>query len=567
MAKWLALFVSLTLGWTLACAGLAAAAGMDQSAGEGHTIGSYGGTFKVAVLGDPGTFNPLAAVDPTSVAVSRILFDSLTKIDGVSQEVAPALVERWEASEDGLTWTLHLRRGVYWHDGEPFAADDVLFTFDLILDDSVQKSDLLILDARPFEVRQIDAHTVELNLATPFAPLVRALSIPVLPRHLLEEAWAAGAINEAWGSGAPLQGIVGTGAFRMAAYEPQDRIVLERNHHYWKFDAADQRLPYLDRVELIVVSDRSEQRSQFERGETDFMLIEPSEHAAALNMAIQGDYVLYEGGPKFSSEFIVFNQNMASRPVHDWFSIKAFRQAVAHALDKRAMIDQIYDGRASAQWSPVSSENKAFYNPHVRQYPFDLTRAEELLGEAGFFQGADGRLRDGKGNIVRFTLTTNVDNAERVAAASLIAASLGRLGIEATIETLEFERVVKRLLSGDGWDVVAIGLAGVLDPHEARRVWRSSGELHIWRSNDEQPIAEWEARIDEILEAGASALDQDERRRLYDEWQAIAAEELPFVYTVVPNMAAAVRITVQNVAFTAYGGMLHNVEELWKAEN
>lgn len=563
MRKTFVLFVALALA--LSVAGLASA---QEKVVEAQTIGRYGGILFGSGISDPRTFNPLVAQETSSTDLFPFIFDGLTEVNGVTTEVEPALAESWEFDETGTVWTFHLRKGVKWHDGEDFTAEDVIFTLDLIYDESIPTStrDVLQVNGQPLGYRMVDEYTVELTLPAPFAPLLRQLTFEILPKHRLEQAWKEGRFNETWGVNANPRDIVGTGPFRIAEFRPSERVVFERNPEFWKVDAEGNRLPYLDRVVRVIVPNLETQRLKFETGEIDYYGITPADYEDMKEGEVAGNYTLYNGGPTFSTQFIVFNQHpdFVAEPKLSWFRNLTFRQALAHAVDKQTIIDQVYAGHAFPQWSPESTPNRAFLNENVRQYPYDLNRAAQLLAEAGFVKGNDGVLRDPNGNPVEFHLSTNSGNTERESIGNLFVDDLAQLGIRVNFQPIAFNTLVNQLLSGEEWEAIIIGLTGGVEPHNGRNVWHTTGDLHMWHVGQETPATDWEARVNEIFDIGPTILDHEERVKLYQEYQAIIAEQVPLIYTVAPASIAAIRNTIQNVDFTAFGGVTHNVEVLWK---
>ena len=214
----------------LAIAALAAALALSASISRTeellHTTrepGRPGGTLVVALRAEPKTFNPVMAVDFPSLTVIRRLMADLIHIDRDSKKTGAALAKSWSASPDGRRFTLELRRGIRFSDGHPLDAADVLFTFRVYLDEQVAAPhrDLLIVGGKPIEVVRLDSHTLRFELAEPYAVGERLFdSIPILPRHRLEEAYREGRLSDAWGLGTPPAEIVGLGPFRLEKYVP-----------------------------------------------------------------------------------------------------------------------------------------------------------------------------------------------------------------------------------------------------------------------------------------------------------------------------------------------------------
>lgn len=531
-------------------------------------VGTFGGSITVAALEDPKTFNIIVAKETSSTDPLGYVFEGLTEYNAITGQMEPALAERWEFSDDGLVWTFYLRKGVQWHDGVEFTADDVIFTFDVIYDEKIPNSarDVLTINGKPLKYDKVDKYTVRFTLPEPFAPLLIQIGTEIIPKHKLEAAWKAGKFNETWGIDTNPREIIGTGPFQMVSYTPGQAIIFLRNPNYWKVNSQGRSLPYINRLIYQIVSNQETMALKFQRGETDAYSVRGSEYAQFKAGEKQGNYTVYDAGPVASSQFLVFNQNpnVTKAPKLNWFTNRKFRQAMAHALDRQAITNQVYAGHAEPMWTPVYKAVPAWINKNVPTYPYDLKKAEQLLAEAGFRKGSDGRLRDAQGNPVEFTLYTNAGNRDREAIANIFVADAAKLGIKVNFQPIDFNLLVQKLTGPQEWDAIIIGLSGgALDPHSSRNTWHSSGGLHMWWPAQEKPATPWEARIDEIFDKGATIVKFEERKKLYDEWQMIAATEVPLIYTVSPKAFYAVRNTLQNVQPRAIGGAFHNIAEIW----
>ena len=173
---------------------------------------------------------------------------------------------------------------------------------------------------------------------------------------------------------------------------------------------------------------------------------------------------------------------------------------------------------------------------------------------------------DKDGNPVEFNFFTNSDNTERVKIAGLIRKDLEELGFKVHFTPLEFNNLVSKLLENYEWDMMMIGLGGDIEPHFASNVWLSSANLHMWYPKQAVAATAWEQEVDQIFTAGVQELAEAKRKKLYDRWQEIVAEQLPLIYTVLPESIMAVRNKFGNLYPTAYGGAFHNLEEIYLAE-
>ncbi|MGH7427222.1 MAG: ABC transporter substrate-binding protein, partial [Candidatus Methylomirabilaceae bacterium] len=466
--------------------------------------------------------------------------------------VEPNLAESWTVSRDGRTWRFKMRAGVQWFDGKPVVADDVVFTLDAAFTDGVQTSlrDVLTIAGKKIGYRKIDDLTVEFKTDEPFGPLLRTIGFSILPKHKLEGALKAGAaeFNRTWGVNTPPREIIGNGAFTMHSYVPGQRILFVRNSKYWKVDKKAQRLPYLARLVVEIVPNQDQARLKFMSKETDAYGARPREFAELRGQQQAGNFTIFDGPPTFSTEFVVFNMNPAGvrPPKLTWFQNLKFRQAVSHAVDRDAVIRQVYAGRATAQFSPTSPANKFFFNPNTRKYPHDIARAEALLREAGFAKGSDGLLRDSAGNIVEFTLSTNSGNQDREAIMNLLRQDLTKLGMRVTAAPEAFNTLVGKLTGTFQWEAIIIGLTGGVEPHTSQNIWKSTGSLHMWWPKQERPQTDWETEIDRIFDQGATTVDQNKRKQLYNRWQEIVSEQVPLIYFATTLTQPAFRNTLAN---------------------
>ncbi len=548
-----------------------------QQASRASGGATYGGRITLAIMAEPKSFNPIMAKETSTTAITGYLFEGLTRTNAQTTEVEPHLAHAWEVSPDGLRWIFHLRTDVQWSDGKPFTSEDVVFTFnDLINNPEIPSSagDIFRIDGQPIQVRALDAATVEFILPKPFAPFLRAMAQEIVPAHKLRDQVKAGTFTSAWGLDTPLADLVGTGPFKLAEYRPAEYARFERNPNYWRKSAAGERLPYLNEVKLMVVQTEDVALLKFQEGELDAYSLRGSDYKILKPQEAQGHFTVYELGPDFGTSFLCFNQNPRVNPEtgqaflspekQRWFTDIAFRRASAHAIDKASIINIVMDGLGYPQESAMSPSAGFFYNASVPIYPYDIAKAKQILQDAGYIdRDGDGIIEDAQGAAVKFTLVTNAQNTQRVQIANVIRKDLESLGMQVTFMQLEFNTLVSKLNATFDWDAVLLGFTGGIEPHFGRNVWHSSGHLHMWSPNQDAPVTEWESEIDRLFDAGVQELDEAKRKVLYDRWQVIVAEQLPLIYTVLAPEITAVRNRFGNLKPTAYGGALHNIEELY----
>ena len=552
-----------------------------------YTIGTPGGTLTIATVSEPLTLNLAIANDASSSGVLGYLFEGLTETSWLTDRVEPALAESWERSDDGLTWTFSLREDVTWHDGEPFTAHDVDFTFNrIIYNHDIPASSRSTFDFRylddngdwqesHMDVVALDDHTVEFSLPVPFAPFLRSLGTAIYPRHILEQHVDDGTFVDTWGIDADPAEIIGTGPFTIESYEPGGRVVLARNRNYWLTDDEGNRLPYLDQIVHVIVADLEAELDKFLAGESDSHGVLGEEYAELEPLQEEGNFTIHRRGPGFGTTFLGFNVNPGAAPETgepyvageklEWFGNVQFRQAVAHSIDKDTIIAEVQHGLGYPQWSSVSPAAGDFHNPDVRRYEYDLDRANEILDGLGWTDtDGDGTREDGDGNEIEFTLVTNEGNSVREEVGRTVRQGMEQIGIRADFELVDFGDLVSQLTGSYDWEAMIIGFTGGTDPYSGINFWHSSEALHLWYPNQPQPATEWEAEIDELYVMGSQELDHNVRVGHYQRAQEVAAENVPVIYTTLAERLSATRNVFGNVTPTLYA--LWDIRYLYRTD-
>jgi peptide/nickel transport system substrate-binding protein len=517
-----------------------------------------------ATASDPKTFNPILVTDQTSNLALAEIFEGLVRTNPETTLPEPVLAERWEWSDDGKACTFQLRRDVTWHDGVPFSAADVVFTFDAVFDEAVPNSArfTLTVAGERIGVTALDDYTVRFTLPERFAPFLAAVEVPIVPKHVLGPALADGSFTHRWGIDTDPADLVGTGPFRMRRYVPAQLIEYERNPTYWRFDGEGRRLPYLDGRVTLVVPEQNAISLRFLSGQTHYYNPRPEEIAHLQDRAAELGIQVREIGSDPGNLFVAFNRNPAHYTRDDggvdprlaWFTDKQFLRALAHAVDKRGMVETIFYGFGTPAVAYISEENRLFHNPRITDYAYDLALAGKMLEEAGYRdRDGDGWREDASGNRVEFNLSTNAGNLLRERMCSILREDWTQLGLKVNYRPQTFQSLVERLNATFDWDAILIGFTGSIEPNNGANFLRSSGNLHLWNPRQKTPATPWEAEIDRLLSAGAAELDLEKRALPYQRIQEILHDELPFLETVRQRIAIAYSDRLVNFRPTVWG--------------
>lgn len=554
---------------------------------ENAPTGKYGGNLSLYAYDDPKTFNPTLVVDGTSQRFLAYCFDGLVDEDGVTFEIEPALAESWEIADDQKSYVFKLREGVKWHDGKPFTADDVVFTWMKVLpnpDIPWDSRDVIKVDGKLPIVTKIDAHTVKFELPKPFAPFMRqGVGLTILPKHIFEPWLAKGPNGKVlatskWGVDADVKTIIGTGPFKFKSYAPGQRLILERNPDYYRVNRHKQPLPYVDTLTVPFMKNLDRAILAFNAGETDQQWLPGKDVAYMKPKEEEGNFKIVNVGPDFRTSYLTFNlnpgKNAQGKPYVTpyklkWFADTRFRQAISYGLDRQGIIQNVYRQLAVEQNSPIFQKSP-FYDPTTPAYSLDREKAMALLTEAGFKLN-DGVLKDAEGHEVKFEMLLDTGSKEGELQANMIKQDLKKLGIEVKIQPVTFNVKIARSHETKDWECLMGAWGAGVEPHGVAHLWQSNGQAHIFNLNpSEKPHAKpayaWEKRIDELFLEGALTLDEGKRKAIYNEFQQIVGKEQPMIFLPVFYYTVALRNSVGNWNPSAYStlGASWNAYELYK---
>ena len=567
--------------------GMAVAVGASRAVAQGTNsdnmivsgeIGNRGGRLVVALRSEPKTLNPLLAADVSSREVISVTQADLIHINRSTQLTEPALAKSWKVSADGLQYTLNLRKGLRFSDGQPLDADDVIFTVRTLLDENTHATqrDLLIVGGKPITVRKMDSTTVVFQLTKPYGPGERLFDgLEILPRHLLEKTYQEGKLAQSGTLVTPPDQWAGAGPYRLKEYVPGQKLVLERNPFYWKSDAKGNALPYLDEVVFLFVPNADAQVLRFQSGETDAISRLTADNFAALSRQAK-DYTMTDAGPGLEYNFLFFNLNVPGEKgspdlarKSKWFQEVKFRQAVSAAIDRDSIVRLIYQGRGVALWGPVTPGNRRWADTSIPHGARSVERSRALLQEAGFSwrTGENGGqdLVDSEAKTVEFSILTSSSNAERTKMAAIVQDDLKELGMHVQVVPLEFRSLIDRVTQTKEYEACILGLASFdADPNADLNVWLSTGGTHLWNPSQAHPATSWESEMDSLMQRQMDAASFEQRKKLFDHVQEILAEYQPMIFLASPDILTGAKNTVgafHPAVLEPY--LLWNVEQLY----
>ena len=542
-------------------------------------VGNFGGEMVLSTIGEgPKTFNPCNTKDATSSSMAGLMYDGLLTTDARTGEVIPQLAKNYKVN--GNEYTINLRKGLKWSDGQPITVDDVLYTYWEVVFKGLGNTatrDAMMVGGKLPKLYKIDDYTVKFITSKPFAPFLRQLTYPIVPKHYFKPYSDKGesAFNAFLSPDTPPSQIVSNGAFRLKEYVAAQRAVFERNPNYYKINLKNEKLPYLDKLVYLIVGDTNNEILKFEAKETDLLSIRGSNVARYKQNEVSSDYTVYNLGADTGTLFLVINLSNRKNSEgkwdvalnkQKWFRDKGFRTAIDYAIDRDSMVQNIAQGVAKPLFT-AESLNSIYLNKNIKGHDKDLEKALSILEMSGFKQ-KDGKLYDKQGNRVEFDLYTNAGALERESLGVMIKQDLEDLGMKVNFKPIEFNSLVNKLSNTHDWDMAIMGLTGSpLEPHDGKNVWMSNGPLHLFNQRPPKYSMDdrfsWEKELDNIFEKGALKLSYAERKPLYDRYQEIIYDEKPIIYLYSPIRITAIRKKIKNIFPAPLSGLLYNLDEIY----
>jgi peptide/nickel transport system substrate-binding protein len=476
-----------------------------------------GGTLTIRLLGDVPQLNPwLSAGNRDADAVSSFIFSGLTRLDNHLQP-QPDLAERWDVSQDGTTLTFYLRKDVLWHDGKPFTAEDVVWSYRTMLGISSSYHSLLRIQEIVQSVEAVEpvTSTVRFKLKSRNSPLLSDLSMPVLPSHIL-----SGTTPDKLAQSSFNDGPIGTGAFSLDTRQAGKSITLTANERYFG------GRPAIDRVAFLVAPDEDVSMSALRDG--TLMVAELSPAGAERLVAEQAGF---RGGAydELGYDFIGFNLRQP-RP----FSDTRLRRAWALALDKPGLAFTAAGSGANPVWSDVNRASWA-YNPDVPKPGGNPDEARKLLAEAGWADTNGDGIVEKDGKPLEVSLFVRPDNAVRRKAAEAMVAPLQSVGIRVKVDLADFNTALLARISPLSrppfdFDVVMLGwMRSGVDPDpyalfHSSQIPTSAAPQLLNFTGFAAP------EYDTLTIEARSTYDFTRRKEIYARMQSIIASELPYYF-------------------------------------
>lgn len=504
-----------------------------SSFGKGESP-AYGDRILFGSIGEASNLIPYLTSDSASHEVADMLYVAPLRYNKDLQP-EPWAAESWSMEEGGRLMRFTLRKGILWEDGQELTAEDVAFTYKLVIDPatgSPYAEDFL----RIKELRVLDRYTFEARYEQFFARAVSSWMSPILPKHILEGQ----NIRETPFARKP----VGAGPYRLKSWEPGSRITLTASPTY--FDGK----PHISEVVYRIIPDSATMFMETRAGRLDVMDLSPLQ------------YLRQTSGPLWEEQFHKYRY-LASVYVflgfnleHPFFKDVRVRRAISMAINRDEIVKGVLLGQGVPAFGPFKPGSWA-YHPTLKPVAQNVAAARALLAEAGFRDtGGDGVLtKDGRP--LAFTILTNQGNEQRILTATVIQSQLRTVGIDVRIRTVEWAAFIREFVNKGRFDAVILGWTITQDP-DIFQVWHSSqahdGGLNFTHYKNPE--------LDRLLEEARSTPDQAVRTRLYARVQEILADDQPYCFLFVPYALPVVQRRFMGIK-PALAGIMYNFDKWW----
>jgi peptide/nickel transport system substrate-binding protein len=470
----------------------------------------YGGTYRDVDSSDAVSFHPYTTVDGTSWGYQALVFDNeLLRLDEDTLEYIPNMAEKYEISEDGLTFTFYLRQDMQWSDGEPITAQDFKWTYDQVIKPENEFAYLAQLEfITSYEA--LDDYTLQIKINEVYAPALGQMSglITPLPKHIWENLdWADPEKNPEINNPT-----VVSGPYKLAEWKRDQFALFEANENYWYHGR-----PNFDQYSIEIVPDDDISFEKMKSGESDTAYISPERLEEAKQLENLNVYEWWS--PAASWSYIAYNMR-EGLPTND---IRV-RHAINYAIDKELLTDEVMLGQARRMCS-MYADTLWVYNPDVPCYEYDPDKSIELLAEAGYTL-QDGKMVDENGEQLklRFLYGPNTSQTRELIAVT-VQDYLGDIGVEVDIQALEWASYLEAKRAEEPqWDLTTGTWGGVLEPHIMFTLFAEENipELNFMNYVNKE--------VEQLFEEGGATYDTEIRKEKYGEAQRIIAEDSPYMF-------------------------------------
>jgi peptide/nickel transport system substrate-binding protein len=478
---------------------------------EEKLSGEQGGTMVIGVTSLPATISPLNPSMFGSNEVLDLLFLHLHRIDPETGKMKPELAASWEFSEDLSQITYYLRDNVTWWDGQPVTAEDVYYTYQQMKDPKTNYPNIARLRFIS-NVEVLGPYAIRFTFDKVYADILTDSDIMAVPKHIHEKQ------GDAFG-----QDPVGNGPYMLKDWRLGSGLVLEANDAYFRGK------PPLDEIHIRYYADVTAMAEDFKAGDIDIALKLTPESAKTLQDA---DNIAIDSRPGNTYTYIGWNLT------HPHLKDKEIRKALTMAINTQGLLNDVFSGMGTVSLGPLPPTSWG-YNDDITPIQYNVAGAKKILESKGFEDWNRNNVFDKERRDFALTIITNKENPERVRILEQVAADLGNLGVRVNARTLDTRTFIQAIVTGDfdgyimGWSV-----SEKIDPTV---YWNSDpGKGRFNFVSYKNPV------VDSLIDTGVAMLNRVKAQEVWNEFQRIVYEDIPYTFLIVANDISGVYKKVKN---------------------
>jgi peptide/nickel transport system substrate-binding protein len=514
-----------------------------------------GGTLTIGTFSDIVTVNPLFVQDTASGDAAALLYANLYDLDrsgNLTVEPWSLAAEKPQVSADGKTYTVKLKNTAKWSDGQPITTDDLIFTFDTIRNPDVGSPGISQFD-KVDSIEKVDEQTVNIKLKQVYAPFQYSLLTQLVPAHVLKDVPVAELQKHPYGTD-PAKTVT-NGAWKWSEWKQTQYLSFDADPNYWG------QKPHIQKVVYKIYADQNTEVQALIKGDIDMVEAIPVTQVEAVKGQSNLSVIL-EPGPQY--EYVGFNfdpKNFKDNFVP--FGTQKTRQAIAYALNRQGMVDNVLKGTGQLMNAPFLPNSWANPGDAAVNYTYDKEQAKKLLAEDGWEPGDDGILvKDG--HRFSFELQYNAGNSRREQVSAIIQQNLKDVGIEVIPKGIDFAAWVDQNLTPGKYNAILLSWSLSNPDPDAESIFSSkyfppTGQNSGWYKNE---------KLDELWVKGYSTVDQNERKEIYKEVGKEISTDLPYIFMYQYGLPQGINKKVQFAEEhrpepTLAYGYLYNIINWW----
>ncbi len=490
--------------------------------GLGFAAGSKN-VYRIGVFHSPtGVFHPAYATHSYDFYITRFVFETLLRY-GPDGKLEPNLAKEWSASKDGTVFTFVLRDGIKFHDGTPLTAEDVKYSIEYVGFPDYKGARASFINAikgvKEFKagktkdlkgIKVLDKNTIQITTEKTYSSgfLRFGINFEIFPKHI----WEKVEVGKAQEATDLMRQPIGTGPFKMTEYVPDQYVTFTRFDDYW------EGAPKLDKI-ILVKTNRDTAQAQLFRGEIDQIYPGSIRKTDADQFKAHG--MVISGVPRNAYQYMTVN--LTKKPFQD----KRVRQAIAHALNRKGVVDNFLEGHGEVSHNPYPSTFWA-HPEGMNEYKYSRDKALELFKTAGWNYDAGKNVMYLDGKPVRFQLKYSKGNVVREKCAVLFQQNLKDVGIKIDLKIMEFGVMYDEVKKSD-YEIALVG-QGSENDGDLSKFYYSDFIKPIGDNSGSNWIRYKNPEVDRLIDEGFRTLDQDKRQTLYRKIGLLLNEELPVIY-------------------------------------